>query len=113
VPPHENSIPSKSNPIINFQEHNKFLNISKIIKHKKDNYLIKINANSIPKYSMLNPEINSDSFSTKSIRLWFISAKIPIKKQENVSITITIFHIYNCYGIKLKNISHSKSLNEI
>jgi hypothetical protein len=53
---------------------------------------IKINVNSTPKYSTLNPEISSDSSLIKFIDLRFISAKILMKKQKNIDIKITIFY---------------------
>lgn len=59
-----------------------------------------IKANPPLLYSILNPEINSDSPSIKSMGLRFNSAKILIKNIKNKGNNININHIFSCHLIK-------------
>jgi hypothetical protein len=49
---------------------------------------IKIKANMPPLYSTLNPETNSDSPSAKSNGVRFVSAKLVINQNTNITIII-------------------------
>jgi len=77
------------NLITNLHEYNTFININKTIKQKKiiiPYSAIKINANSIPKYSILKPRTNSNFPPQSNLLIsiyWlrFISTKILTKKE--------------------------------
>jgi len=73
---------------------------------------IKIKANPPLKYSILNPDTNSDSPSMKSMGLRFNSAKTLIKKTINKGNNITKYHKYNCHFINsLKEYLSLKIIN--
>lgn len=63
---------------------------------------IKINATPPLKYSILNPDTNSDSPSIKkSIGLRFSPANILIQNVIVKGINLNVYHTYNCHFNKI------------
>jgi hypothetical protein len=61
---------------------------------------MKIRANSPPLYSTLNPETSSDSPSAKSNGVRFVSARLVINQNANITVIISIGQLKELVVIK-------------